>query len=289
MKCKIGLTSWLGESVAWYIDDDPVWKELAAIDDSHEAEQFFGKAPSRFPAALYCEVASAEKLTLFMAGVRGLLEDLLPEMTTWETLKHNDQPYVRIGPTERGRGIFPFTAELNIYYAFWSDALVVTLNENVLKRALDRRAAREEAEAAGREPPAPSKAWLGSSMALQFDGKAIEQISRLGSGDFQQILQFRSWGNLPILNEWRRRYPDRDPVELHERCWHTRLVCPGGGEYVWNDEWQTMESTAFGHPGEPKQPATLATPWQSILGGNLGLTFEQEGLRAKAVLDREAP
>jgi hypothetical protein len=50
-----------------------------------------------------------------------------------------------------------------------------------------------------------------------------------------------------------------------------------------------MESTAFGHPGQPKAPETLAAPWQAVRGGNLGVTFEQEGLRAKAVLDREAP
>jgi hypothetical protein len=111
----------------------------------------------------------------------------------------------------------------------------------------------------------------------------------LSSGDFQHTLQLRSWGNLPILNEWRRRYPGRDPLELHEQYWHTRLVCPGGGKYVWNDEWQTMESTAFGHPGRPKQPQELPAPWQSIIGGNLGVTFEQAGLRAKAVIDRKAP
>ena len=65
-------------------------------------------------------------------------------------------------------------------------------------------------------------------------------------------MQMRAWSNLPILNEWKRLYPDRDPVELHERVWKIRLICPGGGQYVWNDKYQTMESTVYGHPGEPK-------------------------------------
>jgi hypothetical protein len=288
---KISPLDWLGESAGWYVDDDPFWQDLDLVraKTTQEARRFMEANFHRLPIALHCDVSSAAKLTLFMAGLRGLLEQVAPEMTAWETLKHNDQPYVKISPTDRARGQLPPVAELNVYYAFWSDGLVVTLNENVLKRALDRQTAREADRAQGKEPPAPPKAWLGESMALQFDGKAVQRLSRLGSNDFQQTLQIRSWGNLPILNEWRRRYPDRDPVELHERYWHTRLVCPGGGEYVWNDRWQTMESTAFGHPGEPKQPEAIAAPWQSIIGGNLGLTFEQEGLRAKAVLDREKP
>lgn len=286
---KVSIFDWLGESVAWYVDDDPFWQDLAAAKTPDEASKFMEQNFARLPIALYCDVASAAKLTLFMAGVRGVIEQVAPDMTAWETLKHNDQPYVRISPSERARGQIPQAAELRIYYAFWSDGLIVTLNESLLKRALDRQAVRKQAEAQGKEPPSPKKPWLGSSMAMQFDGKAVAQLGPLANADYLQTLQLRSWDNLPILNEWRRRYPDRDPVELHEQFWHARLVCPAGGKYVWNEEWQTMESTAFGHPGEPKAPEALAAPWQAIRGGNLGVTFEEEGLRAKAVLDREAP
>ena len=285
---KVSPFDWLGESVAWYVDDDPFWQDFAAAKTTDEASQFMERNLHRLPIAIHCEVANSAKLILFMAGVRGLIEQVAPEMTIWETLKHNDQPYVKIGPTAQARRQVPFAAELHIYYALWSDGLVVTLNESVLKRALDRKAAREKDQAADKEPPA-TQPWLGSSMAMQVKGEAIAQLGRLGRSDYEQTLQLRSWDNLPILNEWRRRYPDRDPVELHEQYWHTRLVCPGGGKYVWNDQWRTMESTAFGHPGEPKSPETFAAPWQAIRGGNLGVTFEKDGLRAKAVIDREAP
>ena len=286
---KVSLFDWLGESVAWYVDDDPLWRELAIAKTPQEASRFMERNFHRLPIALHCEVTNSAKLILFMAGVRGLLEQVAPEMTVWETLKHNDQPYVKIALSERGRGQFREAVELAIYYAFWSDGLVVTLNESVLKRALDRQSARQQAQAEGKQPSPPARPWLGSSMAMQFEGKAVAQLGRLIESDFQQTLQVRSWDNLPILNEWRRRYPDRDPVELHEAYWHTRLVCPGGGKYVWNDEWRTMESTVFGPPGQPKSPEVLPAPWQSLRGGNLGVTFEHEGLRAKAVLDREAP
>ena len=83
-------------------------------------------------------------------------------------------------------------------------------------------------------------------------------------------------------------YPDRDPLEVHEQVWKIRLVCPGGGKYVWNDAWQTMESTVYGHPGEPKQGPAATPALKSFVHGDFGLTFEDQGLRARAVLDRQA-
>ena len=70
-------------------------------------------------------------------------------------------------------------------------------------------------------------------------------------------MQRLSWANIPILNEWKRLFPDRDPLDAHEQLWHVRLLDPAGGDYKWNDEWQTMESTTHGHPAQPKPgPAT---------------------------------
>jgi hypothetical protein len=63
---------------------------------------------------------------------------------------------------------------------------------------------------------------------------------------------------------------------LHEEFWHTRLVCPGCCDYVWNDEWQTMEFSVYGHPGEPKRgPANVALT--DVVGGNFGLTLAVMG------------
>jgi hypothetical protein len=89
-------------------------------------------------------------------------------------------------------------------------------------------------------------------------------------------MQVLAWSNLPILNEWKRLFPDRDPVKLHEEFWGTKLVCPGGGTYRWNEKWQTMESTVFGHPGDPKTAATKALA--DIFSVELGVSFDQERL-----------
>ena len=102
-------------------------------------------------------------------------------------------------------------------------------------------------------------------------------------------MQALAWANLPILNEWKRRYPDQDPVQVHEQYWGARLVCPGGGQYRWNEAWQTMESTIYGHPGEPTQSSSLPHALEHLSRGNFGLTFEADGLRARFELEQQDP
>jgi len=100
-------------------------------------------------------------------------------------------------------------------------------------------------------------------------------------------MQRLAWRSLPILNEWKSLFPDRDPVDVHQRAWKVRLVCPGGGTYVWNDAWKTMESTVYGHPGEPKVGPKAPPALEAIERGDFGLTFEEQGLRARVRLERK--
>ncbi len=125
-------------------------------------------------------------------------------------------------------------------------------------------------------------------MALAVQGKLLQYAAGLWTQSRRPSpMQADSWNNLPILNEWKHRYPNEDPVKLHARFWHADLVCPGGGEYAWNEKWQTMESTAYGHPGEPKNGPLLLPVYQYLEGGDFGLTFEEQGLRTKAILTRQ--
>ena len=90
----------------------------------------------------------------------------------------------------------------------------------------------------------------------------------------------KSWDNIPILNEWKKR--GVEPVAFHARYWHTRLICPGGGKYRWNEKDGTMESTVFGHPERPlKNPPASAHPLHGVREVRFGLTFEHDGLRAQ--------
>ena len=70
--------------------------------------------------------------------------------------------------------------------------------------------------------------------------------------------------------------------------WHTRLTCPGGGKYQWNEKYQSYESTIFGLPARPKRPDVLQTsPLAHLKQISLGLTFEDDGLRARTEIIRK--
>lgn len=277
---------WLGSSVSLFVDDDPYWAELAKTP-REEFEHNFAKFLANLPLAIRAEVNSGLRLTAFLASARAYLEQTAPGMTAWQSLKYKDQSYVKITPSEKAKGITK-DAELAIYYVATGDALLVTLNENVLKHAIDRQLAREAAKKDATAPTVPaSKPWLGQNVGLQVTREATDIFGAVRQDENQLEMQTRAWSNLPILNEWKRLYPDKDPVELHERVWKIRLTCPGGGRYVWNDKYQTMESTVYGCPAEPKIGPVMSAALAGFDDANFGLTFENQGLRARVSLERK--
>jgi hypothetical protein len=317
---------WIGSSLAIYADADPFWKELAEQNDQARF-RFLEQNLGRLPLAVQVDVSSGLKLAAFLAGARTWIEQSSPGMVRYDALSYHDQPYVKVSPTDRARTSGVPQGELALYYSASGDALILTLREDLLHRALDRQIARAKAKQPADQPgdaakpvgdsgkaqagasgvplaasqpvsretradklPVPptakSRPWLGSNVGLQLDQQAIEYLMNLSAREIQDGMQLRAWGNLPILNEWKRRYPKEDPVEVHRRLWHTELVCPGGGRYQWNEQFQTMESTVYGHPGQP-QKGPAAPP---VLAGfrfvDFGLTFEDQGLRAAVSLER---
>ena len=263
--------SWLGSSLAVYADADPVWQ---AIFGAGDPESNIDRHLSELPIAVDIAVANPLKAGLFLTVLHGLIDESAPGMVTWSTRTWHDHPYAVLSPTDTGAQQLGSARDTRIYYAAMPSDLVLSLREDVLQRAIDRIAARG-ATAAGAAPAASPPPWLGRQVALRMHGPEtclwILRNSRMQ--DSQAALQATSWANLPILNEWHRRFPGEDPVAVHERLWGERLVCPGGGRYVWNQDWQTMESTAYGHPCAPKPGPALA----SLLGplGDLdtGLTL----------------
>ena len=284
---------WLGQSVSLYVDDDPLWEELRAAEDP---EDFLEHNWMRMPVALHAEVGNGLLLTGFLVGVRGLVEQSGPDMTVWENHTYREEPYVSIRPSARAIGELQGTMgdedvgleQAAVYYAASGDGLVVSLNRPVIERAIDRRLARKAADAAAASAEA-APAWLGEHLGLRLNGRAFGVIESVfdRSPDAQR-LRSDSWANLPILNEWHRLFPGEDPVAAHERLWHRRLLCPGGGSYRWNDAWQTMESTVYGHPGEPRDGPALPPALARIVSAAAGLTFEADGLRARVELETKS-
>ena len=118
--------------------------------------------------------------------------------------------------------------------------------------------------------------------------KIIAFVDAVTRDQLTKEFRNRSYANLPILNEW-RKLGHEDAIAYHETTWQVELMCPGGGKYNWNDEFQTYESTIFGHPGAPKSPKISALLLKQFQQAALGLTFEHDGLRAKAELWKRLP
>jgi hypothetical protein len=282
---KIDLLAWLGESVAIYVEEDPMWDELAQAEDP---ESFLEENFPRMPIALHVAVGDGVRLTAFLAAARNYIEGAAPDMTVWETHRHNNRSYVAIAPSEDAKSGSSWD-DLKVYYVATGQALIITPNEELLKRAIDRQTARRNAKRDGVELERGSAPWLGRSLSFQADHSILPMIDAVFGDDYQARMQTMAWGNLVILNEWKRRFPDLDPVQLHRSLWQTEIVCPGAGELRWNDEWQTMESSIYGHPGEPATGSRWPDAMQRIDFINAGLTFEHEGLRARVSLQEKTP
>ena len=283
---KVSPFDWLGQTVALYADDDPFWKDLAAAKDP---EDFFGKNFPRLPIAVHAEVRNGLKLAAFLTAFRGFVEQAAPGLTAWQTPQWHERAYVKISSTEQTRQTigedFPNFA---IHYYASAHSFVLTLNEDLLKRAIDRDIARSGATtqpAAAAPPPATlpaTRPWLGQNLALQVNRRVIDVVRGSAREYYQDAMQTLSWGNIPILNEWKSRFPDRDPIELHEQLWHVRLIDPAGGKYVWNEQLRTMQSSVYGSPEEPKPGPDSPGILQQFVEGNFGVDFEDKGIRAKA-------
>lgn len=293
--------NWIGTWITLFADEDPFWRDLeaAAKDGEQGMETFMEKNAIRLPLALEVNISGPLKVAAFLTALRAYIEQSAPGMAVWETRTHNEQSYVRVTASETAKaemGEDEGMKDLAVYYAPTPRALIVTLNEEVLKRALDRAAAKSAASATtpaatptGAAPASPSVSlpnWAGSNLALRSGSTGLNILKTLYSESLTQEFQRRSWGNLPILNEWKQRFDQSDPVAFHQKVWSVRLVDPAGGSYVWNEELRTMESTTFGCPAKPRAAESVPDPLSDVRILDLGLTFEGDGIRARGELTR---
>ena len=296
---RVDPLSWLGESIALYADPAPLWDDAAQAlalrggekSDQKLFEEVLAKHGFRVPVALRIETSSTLKATAFVAALRAFIDQTAPGNLVWEPQDHAGFAYVKVSPSPRIVAPGSNESKFALFYALTSDALTISADDALIRRVLDRHAAR--AKAAEEKVAAASAAshgspWPGDSMALDLRATALQAFGRSFNDDYRRQMQQTSWNNLPVLNEWRRLYPKEDPVRLHRRLWGATPTCPAGGEYVWNERWQTMESTVVGHSDEPR-PGPAAPPQIAEFERfRFGLTFEPQGLRARALLDRKS-
>ena len=274
---------WIGGSIDVYLDDDPVWAELARAKDPDE---FLTKHVMHLPVAIHVPVTDAAKLALFLNAVRFYADQSAPNLVTWQNREHHGQRYVRVARKDEVAPGPDAEPPLVIYYVATPRGLVVSLNEQVVTRFIDRQA--KQPDSAKSKGIGSSRPWLGESLAVRVSSAGLRVLATAGLDTYRAAISLACWNNLPILNEWHRLYPDRDPVALHEAVWGERLACPGGGKYVWNPKWRTMESTVLGHPGEPKSGPDTIGPLRDVKSADFGITFQDGGLRTTVEIERPA-
>lgn len=263
------IRSWIGDWFAIYADEDPLWDEF--IKEGKGEFSFWSQREYKIPIALAVQVRDAAKHAEFLRVLRSMIGNTTDKL---ETREHRGIEYA----------ISPRIGGVMIYSLTLPDQWVVTPNERVLKRTIDRHVDRRDGKAA-----TPSKlTWLGDSVAFTAKPDAMRLLGDFWSNSGNWQLRSASWANIPILNEWHRLYPNADPVEFHEKWWGERLICPSGGKYVWNAADGTMESTVLGHPRRPKNASTVMTPLlKSLRDAQMGMTFQMDGLRARVEVKRE--
>lgn len=290
---RVGLLDWIGNWIAIYVDRDPMWQELDKLTKENgfdAAEDFMERNVWQLPLALTVDVTNGFKLTGFLAAMRSYINETAPGMTNWETRKHKGLSYVRVSPSAQARSTMQDSdsqQDMAIYYAVSGEMLMLSPNENVIRRSLDRWAARRKKQTEKGSGITPELTWLGKSVAAQVKGGALCVLQNLYRESLMRAYRQRSWANLIILNEWRRRFGEKNPVKFHQDKWGVRLVCPGGGSYIWDKAYQTMASTVYGHPGKPDTAHDVPEPLSQFSGAHFGITFENDGLRARARVYRK--
>lgn len=254
---KVNALGWVGDSLSVYLDDSFFWKALARGNTKTLLEMNY----LRLPLGIRIDSRSSVQLAVFMTAIRSYIEESAPNLLKWEQRQHGDTTYLAVLSKEGEET--PLSPA--VYYAALKSALILSLDEKVLKNAIDR----ENGKAPG----------SGDHVQAAVDGDVAGLLGMIGQNrlDRQRI---ESWGALPILNEWHRRYPDKDPVAVHAGAFREDIRCPGGKGYRWNQAAGAMESVVFGHPAEPRgEEVKFAS---APLRFRAGMRFEDDGLRLQA-------
>jgi len=258
--------SWMSGSVSLDLEKSLFWE--ATSDDDFERY-------IKTPLLIRIGSNSRLKLALFMTVVKTTIQTAAPGSLEWSTRESDGEVYAVIEGKEDEIG-----ADARIYYATLPNALLVSLREDVLLRAI-RREKHKLTAGESKSLPAPTQMMLDSSPAF---------LSGLGtlfeSKDPLKKLTEESWKALPILNEWHRMFPAKDPVAIQFLHYGEDIFCPGGKGYRWNPEALTMESVAFGFPAAPRtEPAKMPgiMDYESV---STSLKFQDDGLRATLALGK---
>lgn len=267
------LGAWLGDHAEVYSDESAYWEGVrrkVAAGERPYADS--AEETAAIPVGVRIASRSALSLAAFVSSVRTMVDQSAPGLVRYTVLGEPGREYVAVEAAD------PNASErYRAYYHAGATGLTLSFNEGVIQRA----AARSAGDTTTTLKTIPTGGeWLGGTASFAIDGAILPDIASMwsGSNGGEQLRQ-ASYANLPILNHWRRIYPDRDPVAVHRDLFGTVLECPGGKGYRWNAELMTMESAAFGVPGAPRGDALEALP--KLERVEAGIDLGEDRLRAR--------
>lgn len=264
--------SWLKGGVSVCLDRDPIFQQL----DPERPEKRLFESLHRLPLILTAEVADPVALALFLTGVRAALEDTSVGAVRWTKVRHRDVDTMTLSGLPG-----PGDDDLQIRYAIVDGLLIVTLREDLLHQAIDRALDRRAGRAAESRP------WRGESAAIRIDKAFVDLVAEASRATWDESQREIAWRALPILAEWHRIWPDRDPVLVHEKLFKVRLVDPAGGRYVVDADGRRIISETYGHPTETRPGPLRPRFAERVTKASGGLTFENDGVRARFAIERE--
>jgi hypothetical protein len=275
-EADISAFGWLGRWIAVYIDDSAFWNEFSNQVKAKGMKEAFEKSIEHnlnaIPLAIAAEVESPVRLSAFLIALRTWIEQTLPGMTTWQPLDYNNRPYTQVTIRMSSAQSPP----ASIYYAVMPGQLIVTLDESMIRRAIDRAGAKQK-----------TPDWAGDHIAVRVSEKGWSVVELIARESYGRWLQRKAWSNLPILTEWHAHAGKLTESEFHRQFWNASLDSPSGTDYVWNKDLRAVQSTLYGHPAVPKMPREIKTPLTDVKQADIGITFEEDGLRAVTRLERK--
>ncbi|MGP1345303.1 MAG: hypothetical protein ACTS3F_01365 [Phycisphaerales bacterium] len=283
---------WVGDAISLYAEEDEAWWARVgdSMDDRGGEIDLSAALMVGAPFGLHVEVSNPLMAAGFLTSVRAFVSGAAPGMLSWSNRTHAGKDYVRIAAADVGMLGEEF-ADLEIFYFAAASGLTVSLNEGVVQRAIDRAAGGDGGGGAG-DAGGGGREMVGESAELMVDRRMLDLLESLGAREWARAVRAQSWSNLPALNEWKRMFPDRDPVAVHRDVWGLVPVCPAGGSYVWDAELRTMKSTALGCPAAPLAQEVRMPSFDRVLRMRGGMSFEslggdETGLRTRLRLEMD--
>ena len=232
--------SWVGNYVSVYFDEDPFWDSFTRqIENGSLSNSPFLEDGTTLPVVLEIDSKDQEKLTDYINSMIGLFSLFIGSPDV-QKLEYNNVPYFLLRSNEEKAGIIK--GKIVICIATGEDRLIVSLNENAMKRAIDRSSHRETV-------------WLGANLGLKFDNRLVGVADVFLKQSFDKATQQGNLRNRELFELYKKHDPAADPVEIHQRLFGERLL----------------------RPEEMPECPTLT----GLQSAEFGITLENDGLRAK--------